>query len=170
MNGATSIMTGGLAEPVPPVLVLGLGNSLLGDDGAGLRLLEELRGTGGWPESIEWVDGGTRGIALLGVLSLRHTAILLDAVQLGAPPGTVHVLGMDRLRRFAGVGVGATPHESNALQLLATAELTGDLPEHVVVVGIEPEFVRTHLGLSPVAEAALPRAMEVVREMLTSWR
>jgi hydrogenase maturation protease len=158
-------MTRGLAEPVAPVLVLGVGNSLLCDDGAGLRLLDELRGPNPWPERVEWVDGGTQGIALLWVLSQRRAAIILDAVKLGSAPGTVHVLGMDDLRRFGPAG-SVSAHEGNALQLLGAAELIGELPEHVTVVGIEPAGIRTGVGLSPPVEAALPRAKEIVRRLL----
>jgi hydrogenase maturation protease len=152
-------MTSGSLEPVAPYLVLAVGNSLLSDDGAGLVLLERLRRSSDWPGGVEWVDGGTQGIALLGVLAARRAVLILDAVQLGSPPGTVHVLGMDCLRRF-GSSTSRTAHEGNALRLLATAELLGDLPPHVVVVGIEPESIRTGLGLSPAIGAALDEACE----------
>jgi hydrogenase maturation protease len=158
-------MTRGLAEPVPPVLVLGVGNSLLSDDGAGLRLLNELRDPDQWPDRVEWVDGGTQGIALLGVLSQRRAAIILDAVRLGSAPGTVYVLGMDDLRRFGAPG-SVSAHEGNALQLLGAAELIGELPEHVTVVGIEPASIRTGVGLSPPVEASLPHAKEVVLRLI----
>ena len=160
-------MTDGLLDPASPVMVLGVGNSLLSDDGAGLVLLEQLRAAGGWPEFVEWVDGGTQGIALLGVLSGRRAVLILDAVELGARPGSVHVLGMDQLRRFQG-RAPTTAHEGNALQLLATAEFTGDLPEWGRVVGVEPESIRTGIGLSPSVEAALPEALERAREALNA--
>ena len=158
-------MTDGLLEPVPPVLALGVGNSLLSDDGAGLILLERLRAAASWPDWVEWVDGGTQGIALLGVLSGRRAVLILDAVQLGARAGSVHVLGMDQLRRFQGPAA-ATAHEGNALQLLATAEFTGDLPAWVRVVGIEPDSIRTGIGLTPAVADALPAALESARDAL----
>lgn len=167
MSRATWNMTGGSPDRVPPVLVLGLGNSLLSDDGVGLILLERLRASADWPDRIDWVDGGTQGIALLGYLSGRRAAVILDAVQLGAAPGTVHVLGMDRLRRFQGQS-STTAHEANALQLLATAEFTGDLPESVTVVGIEPETIRTGIGLTSDVTQAIPEALERARQVLAA--
>ena len=158
-------MIDGSVETVAPVVVLGIGNPLLSDDGAGLVLLEQVRGSDSWPERVEWVDGGTQGIALLGVLSQRRAAVILDAVQLGSPPGTVHVLGMEDLRRFGAAGT-VSAHEGNSRQLLGAAELVGDLPERVVVVGIEPESVRTGTELSATVAAAVPRAIEVVRDIL----
>jgi len=108
-------MIDGSVETVAPVVVLGIGNSLLSDDGAGLVLLEQVRGSDSWPERVEWVDGGTQGIALLGVLSQRRAAVILDAVQLGSPPGTVHVLGMEDLRRFGAAGRPAADDISEPL-------------------------------------------------------
>jgi hydrogenase maturation protease len=91
------------------VLVLGLGNPLLSDDGAGLVLLERVRDSGDWSDRVEWVDGGTQGIALLGVLSGRRIAIILDAVESDEPPGTVHVWGMDRPPPTTPAPCGCTP-------------------------------------------------------------
>ena len=158
-------MIDGSVETVAPVVVLGIGNPLLSDDGAGLVLLEQVRGSDSWPERVEWVDGGTQGIALLGVLSQRRAAVILDAVQSGSPPGTIHMLGMDELRRFGAPG-SVSAHEGNSLQLLGAAELVGELPERVLVVGIEPESVRTGTDLSDAVAAAVPRAIEVVRDIL----
>jgi len=84
-----------------PVLVLGLGNLLLGDDGVGLRLVERLAEESGFGDAVEFVDGGTQGLALLGCLADREAVLVLDAVGLGGEPGTVHVLrgpAMEQIR------------------------------------------------------------------------
>ncbi|MHC4948648.1 MAG: hydrogenase maturation protease [Planctomycetota bacterium] len=75
-----------------PVLVLGLGNLLLRDDGVGLTLLARLRDEHAALPGVEWLDGGTQGLALLGRLAGRRGLLVLDAVALGDAPGTVHVL------------------------------------------------------------------------------
>ena len=75
----------------PPVLALGLGNLLLGDDAVGLRLLEMLQAESADPR-VEFVDGGTQGISLTGYLANRRGVLVLDAIGLGAAPRTVHVL------------------------------------------------------------------------------
>jgi hydrogenase maturation protease len=139
----------------PPILVLGLGNVLLQDDGAGPTLLNLLATSHGPNDLIEFVDGGTQGLALLGYLSDRQAVLLLDAVALGEKPGSVHVredvevlnLGSSRAR---------TAHEGNAGELLRAAALLGDLPDRVVLVGVEPKNIRTGFGLSPVVQASLP--------------
>lgn len=147
-----------------PILALGLGNSLLMDDGAGLRLLEELSREGEW-SGIEFVDGGTQGIALLPLLDERRAILLLDAVGLGAAAGTTHVLtGEDVL--LARTRRAATAHEGNGSELLAMSRLLGQLPEWVTVVGVEPREVRTGIGLTQEVEGALPSALEKARTVL----
>ena len=155
-------MTAGSVDCHAPTLVLGLGNLLLEDDGAGLRLLEELRHDPRHGEEIEFVDGGSQGLALLGYLEGRASVLVLDAVQLGAAPGTVHVLdGRDLQAAHA-----STAHESGALELLELARLVGQAPENLVVVGIEPEAMHTGIGLSEAVEAALPEALARARKIL----
>lgn len=144
-----------------PTLVLGLGNVLLRDDAIGLRMLEALQGDERFGEC-EFVDGGTQGIALLGYFEGRASALILDAVALGAAPGTVHVL---REPDFQTVR-GSTAHEGGALEVLALAKLLGQAPDDVVIVGIEPDEVRTGIGLSDRVEAALPEAAAKAREIL----
>ena len=75
----------------PPILVLGLGNVLLQDDGVGPALLGLLETLHGKDDRVQFVDGGTQGLALLGYLSDRQAVLILDAVALGAEPGSVHV-------------------------------------------------------------------------------
>ena len=147
-----------------PVLVLGLGNLLLSDDAVGLRLLEELAGSAAGDE-VDFVDGGTQGLALLPLLSDRQAIIVLDAIGLGSAPGTVHLLrdqdvGKLQARR------AESAHEGNGLQLLETARLLGEEWRELAVIGVEPAYVRTGIGLSPVVEAGLPQALQAARQVL----
>ena len=147
----------------PDTLVLALGNQLLSDDAVGLHVLERLDRR---PE-VEYLDGGTQGLALLGVIAGRRLLIILDAVQLGAPPGTVCELRRDdlavlRARR------ASSAHDGNALELLAVAELTGDLPAEIHVIGVEPKHLATGIGLSPEVSAAVPNAVRRAERALAA--
>jgi len=142
---------------------LGLGNPLLGDDGAGLLLLSELqRQDLEWGGRVEFLDGGTQGLMLLGRVARRPALLILDAVALGAAPGTVHVL-----RDVEALGLdshhGRTAHEGNAGELLAAALLLGECPERFFVVGIEPEVVKTGIGVSEAVRAAVAPAVGEAR-------
>ena len=138
-----------------PVLLLGLGNPLMADDGAGQELLSRLTPeASGWGPQVEFVDGGTQGLALMGVLEGRKAVVFLDAIQLGDKPGAVHVLNGEEL-----MGMGARPamtaHEGSAPQILAALELLGEAPKEIRMIGIEPERVGLGIGLSSAVRASL---------------
>lgn len=163
-------MTGGSASKAAPVLVLGLGNPLLRDDGVGLRLLEAVQAR--LPAScdgVECLDGGTQGIALIGELCGRYGVVILDAIGLGCAPGTIHVLRDGEISRLRTVRA-STAHEGNALEMIATARLLGDEPRELVIVGVEPGEVRTAVGLSNPVEAAVDRAAATAYEIVTELR
>lgn len=152
-------MTRGSVE----LLVLGLGNPLLGDDGAGLLLLSELqRETAEWGGRVEFLDGGTQGLMLLDRVAGRPALLILDAVSLGAAPGTVHVL-----RDTEALGLDShhsrTVHEGNAAELLGAALLLGECPARIFVVGIEPARIRSGIGVSEPVRAALAPALATAR-------
>jgi hydrogenase maturation protease len=150
-----------------PVLVLGLGNTLLSDDGVGPALLDHLSiSAQRWEGQVEFVDGGTQGLALLGRLCGRKALIIVDAVKTGAPPGTVHRMTLGELRN-ANPGRAGSAHEGNAGELLAAAQLLDELPDRLFVVGVEPKKIATGLGLSAPVKRALPEASKEVHELLT---
>ena len=161
-----SVEVGQASWPVssPPVLVLGVGNTLLSDDGAGPAMLAELQ-RGEWGGSVEFLDGGTQGLALLGRLAGRRALVVLDAVALGAEPGTVHTL-----REWNQAGVrGSTAHESNVAELLQTSMLLGDCPAQIAVIGIEPARLTTGIGLSEAVARAMPGALEEARRAIAEF-
>lgn len=163
--------TRGLAEAIPPggrpgILILGLGNLLLRDDGAGLELLSRLRRHADeWGEAVEYLDGGTSGLSLLGDISGRQAVVVLDAVRMGARPGTVHLLRTSDLLLF-GAARASTAHESNATELFRISELLGERPEELAAIGIEPEVLETAIGLSATVEAAMGAAVCAAKSVI----
>ncbi len=159
-------MTAGSASPrngKAPLLVLGLGNLLLRDDGVGLELLKRLEARFADMPGVEMVEGGTQGLALLPYLEQRPGLLILDAAALGAAPGTVHVLWNPE-HHAAPRGLGA--HEGNAGELLDAAQLVGYLPGRVCLVGVEPADISTGIGLSGTVEGALDGAVEAATAAL----
>jgi hydrogenase maturation protease len=142
-----------------PVLVVAVGNVLLGDDGVGQRLLVELSSLAErWGGGVEFLDGGTQGMALLGFLVGRRAVVFLDAVALGTAPGTVHRLRNQEVL-MATPGAGMTAHETSAGELLRAVALVGELPPEVVVIGVEPASLETGMGLSPAVQGSVPAAL-----------
>jgi hydrogenase maturation protease len=145
-------------------LVIGLGNPLMGDDGIGLAALEQLNGSRQLPGGVELVDGGTWGMNLLPLIESADTVILLDAIRLGRPAGTVIELEGDAVpRRLAHK---LSPHQIDLGEVLALAALRGTLPPRLYAIGLEPAVVEMRTSLSPVVAAALPLLLARVVDRL----
>jgi len=157
-----------VSESVRPLVVIGVGNVLLSDDGIGVRVIEGLRrlqeqDPHALPEVTRLVDGGSMLVDLLHAVRDARGLVLVDAVCLGGPEGSVSVQFDDDIA-FAGDGHGQAPN--SVAELLAVAHLMGWLPERIALVGIEVEQTELGTELSPVITAALPRAIESVRAEL----
>lgn len=147
------------------VLVLGVGNVLMRDEALGVRAVEELGRRFRFPEGVELLDGGTCGIELLSYISDKDYLIVVDAVRSGNAPGTVvRIEGEDVPARFM---TRISPHQLGISDLLATATISGHLPEKIVLFGIEPKTIELGLGLSDEVKAGLERLIEVVLKELS---
>lgn len=138
-------------------LVLGIGNRLLRDDGVGPYLVETLARQWGEGAGVEFVDGGTQGLSLLGFLTRRPSLLILDACRGGDPPGTVRLFPYPD--PLVSARKSGSAHESNAGELLAAAALTGDLPPRVWILGVEPAKIETGLEFSAPVQSVLPLAL-----------
>jgi hydrogenase maturation protease len=150
-------------------VVIGMGNLLLHDDGVGVRMVEELRSVvahdpTALPEATRLVDGGTLGLDLLPTFEGARSLLLLDAVDLDQPAGTVSVLRGDDILAAGGTWGGCIP--GGVGELLSVARLMGWLPEPVALVGIQVSDTTYGEGLSDLVAAALPRAVEAARDEL----
>lgn len=161
-------MTDGLVDAAgtPPILVLGLGNILLSDDGLGPLAVEELsRRCGNRDGSVEFLDGGTQGLALLGRLAGRKAVVIVDALSMGRVAGSVSVIERQDVLAL-GTKRAETAHEGNAEELLAAAAVLGDLPGQLYVIGVEPACLQTAMGLSPDVQGALNTVIEKAEDIV----
>ena len=150
-----------------PVLLLALGNPLMSDDGAGQELLSRLSAhSSDWGERVEFLDGGTQGLALLGALEGRQAVVFLDAVRFGDKPGAVHVLSGEEVSRM-GRRAATTAHEGSAPQILAALQLLGETPSKITLIGLEPEKIQTGIGLSPTVQEGLGTAVSLACATIT---
>ena len=129
-----------------PVLILGLGNILIEDEGVGIAAIEHLQRNYTFPDEIELVDGGTSGMALLDDIRHRQKLIVLDAVRTGAPAGTLVVLKDENVPAFFRSKI--SPHQTALADVLAALTLTGDKTSDITVIGIVPDSLKTKIGLS----------------------
>ena len=136
-----------------PVLVLGMGNLLLEDEGLGIRALELLQQRYEIPPGVELLDGGTTGMGLLDDLSRREHVLVLDACQTGDPPGTLIRLADDQVPVYFSMRI--SPHQLGLSDVLATLELSGEKPADVIVLGLVPHSLEMCLELSDVVAGKL---------------
>ena len=117
------------------ILVLGVGNILLKDEGVGVKVVEKLQSTYGFSPNVELMDGGTVGLRLLDPISESDHVIVVDAVQNGEPPGTLYRLPAEELQKR--VTFKNSLHQLDLVEALAYAEILGHRPT-AVIIGIEP--------------------------------
>jgi len=148
------------------VLVLGIGNELLGDDGLGVAVARRLA-TADLP-GIEVLDGGTLGLMLLPYLAGREALLVLDAVASGdSQPGDTVILRDADIRR--GHGVRATAHDVGLVDALSAAELAGCAPARIALVGAVPESIADRYGLSPTLESTVDALAAAALGVLVEW-
>jgi hydrogenase maturation protease len=155
-----------MSERAERMVVVGLGNPLMGDDGIGLAALERLRHYTFEP-SIELVDGGTWGMNLLPIIEDADRLLLLDAINVGAHPGALVVLERNQLPRYLSTKI--SPHQVDLADVLALAELRGHLTQHTVAIGLQPERVEMIAGLTAGVERQLDRMVGAALSRLGEW-
>lgn len=148
------------------ILVLGVGNILLSDEGIGVRIVEALEDRYHLPECVEVLDGGTAGMELIGAMADRDHLIIADVVLSSQQPGSILVL------RDAEVPALFTrkisPHQLGLSDVLSALHLTDEFPKRLTLVGIVPESLEPHIGLTATGQAVLEPALQKVIEVLRS--
>lgn len=148
-------------------VVIGLGNPLMTDDGIGLAALGRLRDRWEFPPGVCLVDGGTWGMSLLPEVEDAGRLLLLDAIDVGVPPGRVVRLERDELPLF--LSQKLSPHQVGLRDVLAVAELRGTLPAETVAMGLQPAVVELSTSLSPEVQAGVERLARRAVEQLAAW-
>jgi len=151
------------------IKILGIGHSMRGDDEVGLEITRRWRDSQGadYPQyTIEAETAESPGLTLLGLIAGLDAAILVDAVQSGAPPGTLHKLIEEDLLDFS-AGTGSTHRWGTAETLSLGRKLAPeDLPERIFIIGVEAVQFTLGEGLSPAVRNAIPEAVEMIDEIL----
>jgi len=132
------------------VLVLGVGNILLQDEGVGVRVVQEFQRRFQLPEGVDVLDGGTAGMCLIEDILDKDHVIIVDAVQTGQPPGTLVRLAGDEVPVFLQQRI--SPHQLGLSEVLATLALIDKKPQHLVLIGIVPQSMALSLELSAEIE------------------
>ena len=149
--------------------ILGLGNLLWADEGFGVRAVEALFARYALPPQVEVVDGGTQGLLLLPWVEEADSLILLDAIDFGLAPGTLHVCRDDAVPAYL-TAKKMSLHQTGFSEVLALAALKGNLPRRIVLIGVQPVQLEDYGGsLTPAVRAQLAPAVAAAAAELTAW-
>jgi hydrogenase maturation protease len=151
----------------PAILVLGIGNLVMSDDGVGVRVVQELQKRYLFPPHVEIMDGGTLGLDLLPKLEGIGRLLVVDAVETGGEPGTLVRLSGEELP--IALQTKVSPHQMGLKDLLAVAELMGHSPREMVLVGIQPASIEMGDELSPKVAEQLEKMIANVLSELNKW-
>jgi len=155
--------------PAADVLVLAFGNVLLGDDGAGVRLMERL--------SVEldagaaqFVNGGTMSFSLLAFVEAAQSMLIVNAADIHARPGSFTLYEGRTMDEFLSGFRRRPVHEAGLVDLMDIARTLRCVPEQRALLCIQPQRVDWSMTLSDPVENALPPAVTAVRTLLRRWR
>jgi len=151
-------------------VVLGVGNTLLSDEGVGVHVVEQLRRVHPDLHGVEYVDGGTLSFTLAGTMAEAEQLIIIDAAELRAAPGTVTLFENTAMDDYLGRGKRRSVHEVSLLDLLAIAHLTDSLPARRALIGIQPQELGWGDAPSPAVAAAIPCACDMTIDLIRKWR
>ncbi|MGQ9369641.1 HyaD/HybD family hydrogenase maturation endopeptidase [Azospirillum sp. ST 5-10] len=147
------------------ILVLGLGNILMSDEGIGVRVVEAFARDWTVPGQVSVVDGGTCGMDMLDIIASHDALVVVDAVRTGAPPATLVRLTGDEVPAFFKGKL--SPHQLGLSDLLATLRLQGQAPKTLVLIGCVPACMEVRLDLSAAVAARVPELVGMVVAALT---
>lgn len=154
-------------QPHISVLVLGVGNLVMSDDGVGVLVAQKIQQMYRFPGNVEVMDGGTLGLDLLPMLENITNLILIDAVETGKKAGTCIRLYGQELP--IALETKVSPHQMGLKDLLAVSELMGHSPKEMVLIGVQPGSIEMEIGLTPEVEAQLETLVSNVLIELKNW-
>lgn len=151
----------------PTVLVLGIGNLVMTDDGVGVVVVQRLQREYRLPAYVDVMDGGTLGLDILPRLEGIGRLIVVDAVETGGEPGTCTRLAGDEIPLALETKI--SPHQMGLKDLLTVARLMGHAPSEMVLVGVQPDSIEMGTDLTPAVAAQVDTMLAAVVDELRGW-
>ncbi len=149
------------------ILVLGVGNILLGDEGAGVRAVEMMQDLYDFTDNVEFIDGGTAGFELISFLDDKTDLFIFDAIVDDSKPGTVKRFNLENPPAFFQNRI--SPHQLGLSEMLSTAALTDDLPANITLFGIVPKTVDTGMELTGPVRAGVELMVDMAIDELKTF-
>ena len=144
------------------IIVLGVGNELLSDEGIGVHVIKALQKENSLPPDVEVMEGGTDGFGLINIITETDRLIVIDSIKGGSEPGTLYKFDIE--------DAPATPdlfktsvHQIGILEVINLSSLIGKTPK-TTVIGVEPKTISRGMELSEPVKAKIPRVIELIKE------
>ena len=150
-------------------LILGIGNTLLSDEGVGVRALQYIYEQHPYLTDVRYVDGGTLSFTLACEIADADNFIAIDAARLDAAPGTVRCFQGTAMDKFLG-SKGCSVHEVGLLDLIDIAYLEEYLPRQRALIGIQPKKIDWGDSLTSSVTQSLPIVADHVLRQLRCWK
>jgi len=161
-SDATNSKGGDTVSPLK-IVILGVGNLLLSDEGVGVHVANELIKRQ-LPPGVKVIEGGTDGFRLLNVITEADRLIVVDAVKGGGIPASIYRFDIDEVQNCPS-GFKTSVHQIGILEVINLSGLIGKTPR-TTVIGIEPKSLEMSMELSPEIKEKIPRIIELVLEEL----
>lgn len=150
----------------PSVCLLGIGNLLWADEGFGVRVVEAIHERYETPDNVVVMDGGTQGIYLIQHVQDADILVVFDAVDYGLPPASLKLIEGDAVPKFLGAKKMSL-HQTGFQEVLAMAEMLGDYPDQLLLIGVQPVELEDYGGsLRPEVHAQIGPAIEAALDYL----
>lgn len=146
------------------IVILGVGNILLSDEGIGVHIVEKLGGEIDNPD-IELIDGGTAGLDLLPVLERCEYLLIIDCVKGGEKPGTIYKFGPEEIKVKLD-NMKLSLHDFNLVDVLNLARALGKKLPKITIYGVEPKSLDWSLEMSPEVSQTLERLIKIIKDDL----
>ena len=150
-------------------LILGIGNVLLRDEGAGVFAIRQLADLAAQRDDIELMDGGTLSFSLAGAIEDADNLIVIDAAQYDGEPGTTKVFVGEQMDAFIGSNRKCSVHEVSLIDLMAIALLAGQLPQRRALIGIQPQTIAWGDTPSAPVSSAIRLACDQAMQLIGEW-
>ncbi|WP_071396864.1 HyaD/HybD family hydrogenase maturation endopeptidase [Bacillus tuaregi] len=150
------------------ITILGIGNTLYQDEGIGIHALPLIEEALEHIPGIEYIDGTTDGLRLLGPVEDTNYLIVIDAINAGKKGGTIITLLGEDIPAY--IGLKMSIHQLGFQEVLYAAKLRNRYPKHIALIGMQPTCLELGVGLSPMNEQQLPYLIERIKEQVHEWR
>lgn len=152
---------------VSEVTVLGVGNTILSDEGFGVRVVEYLQKNFTFPDNVALVDGGTLGVELLHFVTGTQKLLIIDSINGGVAPGTTFHLRDDEIHKHFAQKISA--HEVGIQDVLTMLDVTGKKIPRIELIGAQPYSLDAGTELTEQMSRLVPTFANKAVEILRSW-